>query len=301
MASRKWMMAGFASLIVVAGVLVWWGLRAHPEAAGPPQHITHHPHSVQRSARKTKGPTSPSHPHAHMPVSAYAATLTPQSLGSAAWSRQMRAVLSHQWGQTAPRLWIAPNPGQAHTWFVLAPLAHQGRLWWTYATPHQPLPGFASVSTSLNLTNAQIQALPVAMQGALTQAYDLMHDESWALTVHEPALSGAGAKTATQMEANGKTSAPIAWQVLWLPAIPSAVPPQPAQTAFMIIQPWQSQNGGAFPPVLISSYMAQSVTDHLISSGIVHTLMNGQTMQPLSVQDDAALEPTSTAAGISGP
>ena len=300
MASRKWMIAGFAGLIVLVGVLIWWGLRHNAEATGPRHQVTHHT-QVKRSPRKASASSPTFHTHAHMPVSAYAATLTPQPLGSTAWSRQMRAVLSHQWGQTVPRLWIAPNPGQAHTWFVLAPLAYHGRLWWTYATPHHPLPGFTSVPTSLNMTNAQIHALPLAMQGALTQAYDLMHDESWALTVHEPALSGSGAKTATQMEANGKTSAPIAWQVLWLPAIPSAVPPQPAQTAFMIIQPWQSQNGGAFPPVLISSYMAQSVTDHLISSGIVHTLMNGQTMQPLSAQDDAALEPTSTAAGISGP
>ena len=306
MDSRKWMIAGFAGLIAVGGIFIWWGLHKNTELARASHAIKHHTQSTRhvprRSSTLSKKSSSPSrHIPANMPVSSYAAHLTAQPLGTVAWSRQMRAILSHQWGHAAPRLWIAPNPGQAHTWFVLAPLAHQGRLWWTYATPHHPLPGFTSVPASLHMTSSQIHALPVAMQGALTQAYDLMHDQPWALTVHEPALSGSGAETATQIEANGKTSAPVAWQVLWLPAIPSAVPPQPAQTAFMIIQPWQSQNGGAFPPVLISSYMAQTVKNHLISSGIVHTLMNGQTMQPLSVQDHTALEPTSTATGISGP
>ncbi|PSR26183.1 MAG: hypothetical protein C7B43_14575 [Sulfobacillus benefaciens] len=300
MASRKKLIAGFAGVLVVGGLVMWYGLHtAHAPAPG------HHPVAAGHAhpARGTK------HPVRKTPVSQtrspgvpgtrYAQGLTPQPLGSVAWARQMRTVLSRQWGTAAPRLWIAPDPVKAHMWFILAPLAHGGRLWWTYAQPSRPLPDFLSVPDSLNMTNAQINVLPTVMAGALQQAYDLHHDLPWKLTVHEPAIFGNGVMTATQAEANGSTQNPIAWQVVWNAAVPSTN--QPARLTVMVTMPWQTASPPHSAPVLITENMSWSVTNHLISGGIVNVLMNGQTMQAIPVTDVAALEPSSTAAGISQP
>lgn len=274
---------GLGLIVAVGGGLVWWGSRPAPQTAvGHPRHppAINHPHPK---------------PH---PNKARSASFAP--LGTVAWAAQMQTELSRQWGVGAPPLWIAPDPSKTHAWFVLAPLAHKGALWWAVATPKDPLPTLQAVSTTLNLSTGQVAALPKPIQGVLTQAYDLLHDRLWALTQQVPPIQSSGAMTATQAEARGVAQDPIAWSVIWEPPIPALAgqKAQPGATNFVVTMPWHASGQ---PAVLMSESMEIQTTGHLVSGGDVTISMNGTTRQPLPVTDTAALVPGSVKAGLSSP
>lgn len=287
---KKSLIIGGAMGIVVVGGLLWWSSMGGVGSLGK----TSHPVAVKRTSHPHAKQTPKAH-HAHKtsPTPTYA-------LGSVAWDTALQAQLSRQWGTQAPPLWVAPDPRRKHTWFLVAPLAHHGRLWWSFATPKHPMPTFESVSTTLDLTNAQLAALPAPMQGALNQAYDLMHDQPWPLTVSMPALQSNGSMTATQAEARGTTHAPIGWSINWTPAqsAGSGQAAVPAGMNVIVTLPWAATG---YSPVLANESMEWLTTGHLVSGGDVAISMNGTTMQPLPATDTSILVPSSVKAGISGP
>ena len=263
-------------LMVLAGAgLVWWGLRSPSVAAVPPH---------QRGASKPSAP----------------AKVATAGIGTVAWATAMRSHVARQWGTSVPPLWIAPDQKETDAWFVLAPLAHGGALWWAVATPKNPLPRLRPVSTTLNLSTAEVDALPKPIQGVLTQAYDLMHDRPWALTQQVPPIESSGAMTATQAEARGVANAPVAWSVIWEPPIPAlgGQKAQPGAANFVVTMPWHAAGE---PDVLISENMEVQSGGRLVSGGDVTVYMNGQTLQPIAPTDITALEPGSVATGLSGP
>lgn len=279
---------GLGVVVIVGGGLFWYSTRTvSTVSVAQPRRIHRRKHPHVKKPGHSSTPT--------------VSSITAAPLGSVAWATQWQAQLSRQWGTSAPPLWIAPDPMRPHTWFACAPAAHQGALWWAYATPKVPLPPFASVSTSLQLTNAQIASLPTPMQGALNQAYDLMHVMPWPLFGSAASITAQGAMSPTQAESQGHTAAPVGWRILWSPAIPAvgSEAARPAGLLVEVILPWQSATSTT--PVLIQEGMQWQTTGHLMSGGVVDVLINGLTMQSIPVSDTAALSPSSVAAGISGP
>ncbi|WP_020375098.1 hypothetical protein [Sulfobacillus thermosulfidooxidans] len=213
-------------------------------------------------------------------------------LGTVAWARQMRHQLTRQWHHTAPPLWIAPDPRRPHTWVIVAPLAYQDHLWWAYATPQQPTPRFQSLPDTLSWTAQQIVSLPPPMQGAVSQAADLLHDRPWPLTVSLPPMEGQGAMTAVQAEAMGTFAAPVGWSVVWNPMGTTA-----GTLWVTVTLPWTPHTMGV--PILTTEGMGWSSAGSLVSSGILVTRVDAAG-SPVPVTDRAILQPPSVAAGLSG-
>ena len=294
--------AGLVSIIggvvvVGAGAWWWWSHHAIPliPQAGSPQAS----HSSVPSASPV--PPSPGRSSAapSAPGSSVAAPQPAAGLGSVGWATQWQAVLAHQWGAPAAPLWIVPDLTQPHAWLALEPVAHHGDLWWGLATPQHPLPTFHAVSTTLNLTNGQIAALPPVMQGALNQAYDLHHSRPWPLRVQTPLLAAHGALSVAQAEANGTIGDPVGWQIFYSPGYPAAdgLPATPAQLELTVIQPWTTQG----TPELVGESMIVRASGRLLSGADVTVLMNGQTLTPLPPTDVKAWEPLSAQAGLQTP
>lgn len=277
---RRATVVGGGLAVVAGGGLLWLSLRPPIGAgsAGAPPSAT-----TRRSSPGLASSGAPEPP-----------------LGSVPWADALRAALSRQWGAAAPALWAAPDPVRPRTWLALAPAAHAGRLWWAYATPRDPLPPFQSVPVSLDLTAAQIGALPPPVQGALNQAYDLMRDRPWPLTTALPPIAARGAMTATQAEARGVARAPVGWRVVWEPARPAAgtLPAAPAALNVVVTLPWQVRG---YAPVLANEGMQWRTDGRLVSDGDVTISMNGVTLRPVPATDTAALAPASARAGLSGP
>lgn len=279
---QKWLVAGLSlgglAVIVVAVVVV--GQTAplsHPTAS-----TTHHRHRVSAPTRHTKAPAS----QATQPISA--------TLGTVAWAQQLQTALTKQWGKAAPPLWIAADPRRAHTWFAVAPAAVKGQLWWAFATPKHPLPAFQGVSTSLQLTTAQVHALPGFMASGLNQVYDLVHDQPWPLTHGVGTPSANGVMTVAEAEANGTASLPVGWQVVWSPAIPAygGQPATPGGISLSVNFPWQAHG---YTRVLASAG-TEWLTTGVIQSGAVVSV--DPAFATLAA-GEAAMAPTTVSAGIS--
>lgn len=265
---------GWAAMALIAGGigLVWWGLRV----PAPPAPAVGPPPSARRRPPQTPVRRGP-------------------PLGSGAWARQLQADCARQWGvATVPPLWVAPDPVRPHTWFAVAPLAHAGALWWTYATPSHPDPRFWAVPTSLRLSAAQWAVLPPIAQGVLAQGRALEQDQPWSVTTAPPPLPGGGALAPAQAEARGTTGAPVAWQVGWTPAVPGT----PGALVWGLTLPWQRPGQS---PVWIRETMAWRTTGTLVSGGAVLVVVNGLTHQPMSTATLTPLVPASVVAGIAGP
>lgn len=275
---KKGVLWGGAGLVLAGGLWVWWSGSAMP--AGRP-----------RAPRRTFKTAAPAPPSSASPAPSSPTAGASRQPGTVRWAATVRAALSHQWGTAAPPVWATADPTRPGAWLVLAPLAHDGRLWWTFATPRHPVPPWQSVPVSLNMTNTQIQALPTVMTGALTQAYDLMHRLPWALTRNLPPVSANGTLTWQETEARGTVSPPVGWTGVWVPAYGH----HRAALDLSVSLPWRRH--GFSTPVLGSEGMSWDTRGHLISDGMFWI-----DTQALSyAQAQAELVPTSVQAGISGP
>ena len=288
-------------LAILGGGLVWWNVRAMTSREQPvPSSPVARPSSASPSRRnhrrRRRGTSSlPSLPTAHFHRS-QSSPSAPEALGTVRWAMRLRAALGRQWGGAAPPVWAVPDPRHSGTWWILAPVAHAGALWWARATAAHPLPTFQAVPTTLRLTNAQLAALPRVLQGALNQAYDLMRVRPWPVTTRLPSLTGQGVMNWQTAEANGTTAAPVGWGAFWNPAIPasSGFPGRPAGVDVVVEMPWHASH---YAPTLASESMEALTTGRLLSGGTVSVSSDASASL---AQQTAALPPTSVAAGISG-
>lgn len=283
---QKWLVAGLS----LGGLAVFALAAAVVEQVATPQHpmaITVHPTHPSQSHTPQSHSTAPSHTTAPTP------TIT---LGTVAWAQHLRAALTKQWGTAAPPLWISPDPRRTHTWFAIAPAAVHGKLWWAYATPSHPVPSFQGVSTSLQLSTAQVNALPGFMAAALNQVYDLVHDQPWPLTHGVGTPHANGVMTVADAEANGTASLPVGWQMVWSPAIPasSGQPATPGGLSLSVNFPWQAHG---YAPVLASAG-TEWLTTGVVQSGAVVSV---DPAYATLAAGEAALAPTTVGAGISSP